>query len=797
MQIVMPVLSPPRATYAYQPAEATYALTDVGGEWTVKRLSTRELVVTLRDEGDPQLKPYTHEVVFYFNADGHIDSATGYAPAKGRHRQSGSKAVKFPRKKAFDSYFANAAAMRARLLAEPVRDLPVLAEFTGETGLHRLVVLARDAEDDYEVINVNADLPTDCVAWHGPLLAEALESALPEAERDLLCAFIDFDERRVRLTAMLSSYTAAGVEPPPEALLETAHSLEARGWLTLQVSRDDHLYGATQASLTDNGYAVTAALARHEQARRQHDPFNIPCRQYNAATGLLTAEVRAIIFPPREPQPPVIQTRPMFGGPLEKYAAWLATLPADRREVAARYRAVVLSMVKAWPLPELSRSGKRDKLTQSFHAAQDKWNELRRGDTGRIQAGFYANELAHSRDADRYEHGQPVTGNALMGLEAEIPGDADPRAGLRAHLRLNDNRRRPAFGAPTRPTERQRSALDWPAQALESFPRWLAWLMQPPQSETLGTPAAITRASGQWAEWEGRNLALSATVDFLQAAGVQTPAGAPFDLRAWLTELGWQWTAPAIRDAVEAAGVLAAATRYALDERPPVLALSAGERQLYEAMAGQALGQALDLDSAAYWDKFQICPFDGADHFELAPPDAWELQTVKLPIAHYEGDDEAESKSEVAPSVAAPPPVTSDGPVIMRGDWKAIAAGKPHAVNPPTPTPTTDSMASPLTVPVLISVMSPPLPLKAAATSAPKKPAKPSKTPIAGPRQPCTLTCNGLGRLRLEYGKRAVSISWLGALTFVGDEATVAEVKRRFGQDLRKRRPGRRWAVIR
>jgi hypothetical protein len=59
------------------------------------------------------------------------------------------------------------------------------------------------------------------------------------------------------------------------------------------------------------------------------------------------------------------------------------------------------------------------------------------------------------------------------------------------------------------------------------------------------------------------------------------------------------------------------------------------------------------------------------------------------------------------------------------------------------------------------------------------------------------LTCNGLGRLRLEHGKRAVSISWLGALTFVGDETTVAEVKRRFGQELRTRRPGRRWAVIR
>jgi hypothetical protein len=103
-------------------------------------------------------------------------------------------------------------------------------------------------------------------------------------------------------------------------------------------------------------------------------------------------------------------------------------------------------------------------------------------DTGRIQAGFYATELAHSKDAAVNEDGLAVCGNALMGLEADMPDSADSGAALRSLLRLYDGRRRPGCGAPTRPTDRQRAALDWPAQALEAFPRWLAWFGQPPVS---------------------------------------------------------------------------------------------------------------------------------------------------------------------------------------------------------------------------------------------------------------------------------------------------------------------------
>ena len=641
------------------------------------------------------------------------------------------------------------------------------------------------------------------------------------------CAlFWTFSSARSDLEATLSSYTSRGVQPPPEALLQAAEALQARGWLTLQVSHDIGLDGTTKARLTDHGHAVAVALARFEQKRRQRDPFNLPCR---CTGGELTPEDRQLIFPPREPRPLVVQTRPMFGGPRSLYESWLAALPPDRRDIAANYRATVLDMVTAYPLPELKKSGKPDKLTQAFHALQDEWNALRRVDTGRIQAGFYATELAHSKDAAVNNDGLAVCGNALMGLEADMPDSADSGAALRSLLRLYDGRRRPGCGAPTRPTDRQRAALDWPAQALEAFPRWLAWFGQPPVSEPLDSPDAIARAAGPWAEWEGRNLALAAVVSFLETSGVQTPDGHPFDVRAWLKDLGWAWTAASVKDTTEAAGVLAAVLELPVDDRPAFPALSAGERRLYEVMAGQALGQALQLDSAAFWDEFQMCAFDGADHFEMAPADTWgfgDTSQRNLRVETPEDNPEAESESrpEAGPSVPASRPPASAGPVIVLADWKAVANGKSAPAESPAPAA---SLTAPLLVvtgiaeppalppapagPALSAPVTPPLPQPMAGVSpapaAPKptrpacrtKPA-PAPSPVApgaGPDQACTLTCNGLGRLKLENGQQASSISWIGALTFVGEETTVEAVKHRFGQDLRKRRPGRRWSVTR
>jgi len=851
-----PPVVPAPAPFAYRPVEETYTIPM--GAWTatcgVRRFADGEVMATLTAPDDPALERFANGVTIYFDAAGRVTDAYGYGVGKMKNRQ-----LKLPNRRGTAIYHEQAAQMRERLLAEPVRSLPVLTrtEVPGEPDTARLLLLAGTDEPTgprCRLISVLLAQPTDVIDWRGYSLEEALEQATPTRQdfvrefydptaRDVYDRLVLAPQREAQRVDELTAQACAHIADLPldikkmlrrlsrshsvawhdldtenEADMDTARRIEANGWGHIGSTPNRFLSpGGERLTATQAGERVIRALAgadAREHARRpfEHEGFESTCR-----SSLTPEDWRALFDRPQVPL--VRQTRPMYGGTTAEYEAWLAALPAPQAKVAAAYRRAVLAAARV-QLPT-------EQMMGAIKAAITEWVDQRMDEVQTIRG--------ETTDLARH---------ALMGIEDDLSGET--RSSFPPLRPWSKIKKFPGGLAPVKPSPRQQAALEWPCEAEEDFAAWLGRMAAQPPAVSVDTPETVTETSGVWYDWAGRQESILAVLAYLERATVQTPDGLPFNARAWLEEIGWSWTAESVREVCEAAGFLQAHRRYPHGERPDLMPLTAGESALYRAMAGQAIGQALGLDSAGYWDRFRVPPFSGQPEIALDTPRDEEpgpetageppaepepvlmtraaprpgLDALGLYLAGREPmkawiEDRAAFLLEADPhlsEVQARILAGGDLAAQIQEQWAGLSGrveallGTPDRMDPrdrerydavqelteiqraPKPNEIIADLTGDRAILATAEYMRAHRADFKALARRPQPPAPPQAATW-------TLRSNGFGLLELKDGGVPCTLTWLGGDDLSGDPRAVECARRLFSKDLQRRRPTRVWTA--